>query len=62
MQINILQIAQQLLNELGIQEESMRLRAEGVALLFEKIREAHEAATLSEAAPQIIDAQEVVDV
>lgn len=41
MQINIYDIAKKLIEELEQQELSMRLRAEGVALLFHRIQEAH---------------------
>ena len=44
MQLNVLEIAQGLIDELLVEEEKNRHRAEGVAMLFHKLQEAHAAA------------------
>lgn len=41
MQLNILEIAQGLIDELLVEEEKNRHRAEGVAMLFRRLQEAH---------------------
>jgi hypothetical protein len=43
MQLNILEIAQGLIDQLLEEEEKNRHRAEGVAMLFRRIQEAHAA-------------------
>lgn len=48
MQLNLLEIAQKLIDELLVEEEKNRHRAEGVALLFRKVQEAHAAAQAEE--------------
>jgi hypothetical protein len=45
MQLNILEIAQGLIDQLLEEEEKNRHRAEGVAMLFRRIQEAHAAVT-----------------
>lgn len=40
--IDIKQIAEQLIVELNVESDRMKLRAEGVALLYERIRQAAE--------------------
>jgi len=49
MQINILEIAQKLIDELLVEEQKNRQRAEGVAMLFQRLQEAHAAALNSQA-------------
>jgi hypothetical protein len=44
MQLNLLELAQKLIDELLVEEEKNRHRAEGVAMLFHRIQEAHAAA------------------
>lgn len=44
MQLNVLEIAQKLIDELLEQGEHSRQRAEGVAMLFQRLQEAHAAA------------------
>lgn len=41
MQLNILEIAQKLIDELLVEEQKNRQRAEGAAMLFQRIQEAH---------------------
>jgi DNA helicase TIP49 (TBP-interacting protein) len=41
MQMNLMEIAQKLIDELLVEEQNNRQRAEGVAMLFHKIQEAH---------------------
>lgn len=48
MQLNLLEIAQKLIDDLLQEEEKNRHRAEGVAMLFHKIQEAHAAAQKEE--------------
>jgi hypothetical protein len=48
MQLNILEIAQTLIDELLVEEQHNRQRAEGVAMLFRRIQEAHAIAQQSE--------------
>lgn len=43
MQMNLLEIAQKLIDELLVEEKNNRQRAEGVAMLFHRIQEAHAA-------------------
>jgi hypothetical protein len=43
MQLNLLELAQKLIDELLVEEEKNRHRAEGVAMLFHRIQEAHAA-------------------
>ena len=43
MQLNILEIAQKLIDELLVEEKNNRQRAEGVAMLFQRIQETHAA-------------------
>lgn len=43
MQMNLMEIAQKLIDELLIEEQNNRQRAEGVAMLFHRIQEAHAA-------------------
>lgn len=45
MQLNILEIAQGLIDQLLEEEEKNRHHAEGVAMLFRRIQEAHAAVT-----------------
>tara|TARA_R110000868_G_scaffold185187_9_gene427093 strand:+ start:51 stop:233 length:183 start_codon:yes stop_codon:yes gene_type:complete len=45
MQLNILEIAQGLIDQLLEEEEKNRHRAEGVTMLFRRIQEAHAAVT-----------------
>lgn len=52
MQLNILEIAQGLIDELLQEEQNNRQRAEGVAMLFHRIQQAHAAATQVEATEQ----------
>lgn len=47
MQLNIFEIAQTLIDELLKEEEKNRHRAEGVAMLFHKIQEAHAAVIMN---------------
>lgn len=49
MQLNILEIAQKLINELLAEEQNHRQRAEGVAMLFHRIQDAHAALQQAEA-------------
>lgn len=54
MQLNLMEIAQKLIDELLVEEQKNRHRAEGVAMLFHRIQEAHAAAqqpATEEAAP-----------
>lgn len=54
MQMNLMEIAQKLIDELLVEEQKNRHRAEGVAMLFHRIQEVHAAAQQSaaeEAAP-----------
>lgn len=54
MQMNLMEIAQKLIDELLVEEQKNRQRAEGVAMLFHRIQEAHAAMQQSateEAAP-----------
>lgn len=51
MQLNILDIAQKLIDELLEEEQKNRHRAEGVAMLFHRIQEAHAAAQQVAEAP-----------
>lgn len=41
MQMNLMEIAQKLIDELLVEEQKNRQRAEGVAMLFHRIQEAH---------------------
>lgn len=50
MQINVLEIAQKLIDELLKEEQKNRQRAEGVAMLFQRMQEAHTAALKEEEA------------
>lgn len=43
MQMNLMEIAQKLIDELLVEEQNNRQRAEGVAMLFHRIQEAHAA-------------------
>lgn len=43
MQLNVLEIAQKLIDELLVEEQKNRQRAEGAAMLFHRIQEAHAA-------------------
>jgi|NOAtaT_7_FD_contig_31_4184924_length_503_multi_3_in_0_out_0_1 hypothetical protein len=51
MQLNILDIAQKLIDELLEEEQKNRHRAEGAAMLFHRIQEAHAAAQQVTEAP-----------
>lgn len=48
MQLNLMEIAQKLIDELLVEEQNNRQRAEGVAMLFHRIQEAHAAAIQQE--------------
>lgn len=57
MQLNILDIAQKLIDELLVEEQKNRHRAEGVALLFQKLQQAHAAALQAETAVEAEESQ-----
>ena len=55
MQINILEIAQGLIDKLLVEEQKNRHRAEGVAMLFQALQEAHAAAMGAEKETQLAE-------
>jgi hypothetical protein len=57
MQINILEIAQKLVDELLAQSENNKQRAEGVAMLFEALQEAHAQAMKSQEESAVVEAE-----
>lgn len=55
MQINVLEIAQGLIDNLLVEEEKNRHRAEGVAMLFQALQEAHAAVVNAEKETQLAE-------
>lgn len=56
MQLNLLEIAQKLIDELLEEEQKNRQRAEGVAMLFHRIQEAHASIQKPEV-PAVVEAE-----